>query len=63
MIDTIHTTEYQIFIGCKDGHTQKEIVTEEELRKLISAFFEKRNPVPPSDTTTLGSAIRDKSAV
>ena len=42
MIDKIHTTEYQIFIGCKDGHTQKELVTEEELRNLISAFFEKK---------------------
>ena len=42
MIDNINTTEYQILIGCKDGHTQKELVTEEELRKLISDFFEKK---------------------
>ena len=43
MIDNISTTEYQILIGCKDGQTRKELVTEEELRNLISDFFERKH--------------------
>ena len=42
-IDNIRTTEYQIFIGCKDGQTHKELVTAEELRNMVSVFFEKRH--------------------
>lgn len=41
--DNIQTTEYQIYIGCKDGQTKEEVVTEEELRNLICAFFEKKH--------------------
>ena len=43
MTNATDTTEYQIFIGCNDSHVQKELVTEEELRNMISAFFEKKN--------------------
>lgn len=37
-----NTTEYQIYIGCNDVFAQKEIVSEEELRNMVRAFFERR---------------------
>ncbi len=33
--------EYQIFIGCKDPQSREEIVTEQELKEMISRYFER----------------------
>ncbi len=34
--------EYQIYIGCNDSQTDKEIVSLEELKKLVTEFFSKK---------------------
>ena len=33
------TTEYQIYIGCRDSQLQDEIISEEELREMVLQFF------------------------
>ena len=35
-------TEYQIYIGCRDGQLRDEIVSEDELREMVVQFFRKR---------------------
>ncbi|MBR1736065.1 MAG: hypothetical protein IJ736_03475 [Firmicutes bacterium] len=35
--------EYQIFIGCEDHQVHDEIVSEDELKEMISLFFERKN--------------------
>lgn len=32
-------TEYQIYIGCQDSQLRDEIISENELREIIVAFF------------------------
>ena len=34
-------TEYQIFVGCHDPQMQEELVSERQLREMVSAFFER----------------------
>ena len=34
--------EYQIFIGCSDSYSKKEIISEEKLKELIADFFERK---------------------
>ena len=37
------TTEFEIFIGCKDSQIQDEIVSLEELEDIVVSFFERNN--------------------
>ncbi len=36
------TTEYQIYIGCRDSQLQNEIISEDELREMIIQFFRRK---------------------
>lgn len=37
-----NTVQHQIMIGCNDSQTMEQVVGEEELLRMISSFFEKR---------------------
>lgn len=37
------TTEFEIYIGCKDSQIQDEIVSREELEDIVVSFFERNN--------------------
>lgn len=34
--------EYQIFIGCNDPQSREEVVNAQELKEMVSAFFERK---------------------
>ncbi len=34
--------EYQIFIGCSDSYSKKEIISEEKLKELTADFFKRK---------------------
>lgn len=34
--------EHQIYIGCNDSQSHDEIITQEELRDMVTAFFRRR---------------------
>ncbi|MBQ6493628.1 MAG: hypothetical protein IJI92_07185 [Erysipelotrichaceae bacterium] len=36
------TTEYQIYIGCRDSQLKDEIVSEDELREMVVQFFRRK---------------------
>ena len=35
-------TEYQIYIGCRDGYLHDEIISDDALREMITQFFRKK---------------------
>lgn len=51
-------TEYQIFIGCNDPYLNEEIVSERQLREMVSSFFE-RNEVDFSMLSLQGGYLHD----
>ena len=53
-----NNTEYQIFIGCGDYHLQEEIVSEEELREVVTQFF-RRKEIDFSMFSAKGGYLRE----
>ena len=53
-----NNTEYQIFIGCGDYHLQDEIISEDELRKVVTQFFS-RKEIDFSMFSTKGGYLRE----
>ena len=55
------SVEYQIFIGCTDSQTYDEVIAENELKEIVSLFFE-RNKINFSMLTARGG-YRHKSGL
>lgn len=54
-----NSVEYQIFIGCIDNQARdKEIVSEDELKEIVSTFFEK-NKIDFSIFTAKGGYLHN----
>ena len=54
-----NNVEYQIFIGCKDNQLRdQEIVSEDELRDIVSSFF-KRKKIDFSIFSVKGGYLHD----
>ena len=53
-----NSVEYQIFIGCGDYDLQEEIVSEDELREMVTRFF-MRKEIDYSMFSVKGGYLRE----